>query len=603
MTAGNGPGANSSGAINDNSWHHIAITRDASTGVTQVYVDGQVRDEVTGPAGLKTMSFSDLGRIFHSDGDHKYFQGSLDDVCIYDGVLGAETIRSIYNLPVAYNQSVTTAEETPKNVKPTAFGSGEYIVVNPSSHGTETAFAVDLRLSIVGDLPGPLIESFSLDEPGALFEDPQYHTPYPLPDTPSPPAVEATGGAADFRPLSSPRAVPAADTVLAVVNIDTSEVAAGGGAWSWLLSNSVGGTAYAGTSTVPQHGTIIVGQRNVWNGPDGGSWNEPGNWTNNSVPNGLDAVANLLELTNGPSTVTLGSDATVGTLNFERSGEYTIAGAGKMTFDASSSVARVNVLEGSHTISVPVSLHVATEVVVGPGNRLSLAGGITGSGNLIKEGPGTLALEAVNGYLGETRIDGGTVEVASNASLGHMSSGLWIDGGTLRTSGSFSGTRDIRIGAGGATLDITGTTTLTLASASPAVIDGEMTKEGTGTLVVSSGLLLAGAIHVNHGVLQPDKGLLATAGGDVQIATGATLKASGAVNRRVPGGRGNTRGRLVPFPGFPRFERPVFRRASRTGCCFASRDWTFTRSSSSPAFASRTPRPARCARKCGALTP
>ena len=79
------------------------------------------------------------------------------------------------------------------------------IAIFTTGDGMETAFAVDLRLKIEGDSPGPLVDSFSLDRPGGLFEDPQYHTPFPHPLGPSEPAAEATGGAADLRPLSSPR--------------------------------------------------------------------------------------------------------------------------------------------------------------------------------------------------------------------------------------------------------------------------------------------------------------------------------------------------------------------------------------------------------------
>ncbi len=110
------------------------------------------------------------------------------------------------------------------------------IAIFTTGDGLETASAVDLRLSIAGGSPGPLIHSFGLDEPGALFEDSQFpfHTPFPRPGMPDPPAAEASGGVAEF---SSPRPVSAVETLLAIVNIDTSGVDAAGGTWDWLLSN------------------------------------------------------------------------------------------------------------------------------------------------------------------------------------------------------------------------------------------------------------------------------------------------------------------------------------------------------------------------------
>ena len=116
--------------------------------------------------------------------------------------------------------------------------------------------------------------------------------------------------------------------------------------------------------------------------------------------------------------------------------------------------------------------------------------------------------EAENTYLGDTRIRGGILEVASDGNLGQMSSGLWIDGGTLRTLGSFSGAREVAIGAAGATLDTTGTSSLTLGSSTAAVVDGKVTKTGPGTCVLGDGLLLAGGIDVDSGMLEVSKGSL-----------------------------------------------------------------------------------------------
>ncbi|MHC4181529.1 MAG: autotransporter-associated beta strand repeat-containing protein [Planctomycetota bacterium] len=330
------------------------------------------------------------------------------------------------------------------------------IPIFTTGSGMEMAFGVDLRVSIVGGSPGPFIDSISLDEPGTLFEDPEYHLPFPDPQhDPGPQPTEALGLAADFRPLSSPRVVPATQTLLAVVNIDTSQVGAAGGTWDWLLNSSQGSTFFSGPDfsgpgdTVRVDGTISVGQPNQWEGDVDGSWHTLDNWTR-SVPNATDAVANFLD-TSGTRTVTVDPGVTVGAINFDNADGYTVAGPGEVSLQRSVCNARINVLEGSHTIEAPGSMLSDTEVVVDPGAALTLVGAVAGIGDLIKDGPGTLTLEAENTYLGDTRIRGGILEVASDGNLGHMSSGLWIDGGTLRTLGSFSGAREVAIGAAGAT--------------------------------------------------------------------------------------------------------------------------------------------------------
>ncbi len=63
LNVGEQQGAISTTAVNDGSWHHVVITRDEASGETQVYVDGQLENEVVADTGLKTESFSDIGRV------------------------------------------------------------------------------------------------------------------------------------------------------------------------------------------------------------------------------------------------------------------------------------------------------------------------------------------------------------------------------------------------------------------------------------------------------------------------------------------------------------------------------------------------------------
>ena len=54
VQAGNMAGAKSANPINDGQWHHIALTRDATTGAVQVYVDGVLSGSATSETGVKT---------------------------------------------------------------------------------------------------------------------------------------------------------------------------------------------------------------------------------------------------------------------------------------------------------------------------------------------------------------------------------------------------------------------------------------------------------------------------------------------------------------------------------------------------------------------
>ena len=128
-------------------------------------------------------------------------------------------------------------------------------------------------------------------------------------------------------------------------------------------------------------GTIdVVPGPSTWNGPGGGSFNLASNWANNTVPNSVDATANFLGNITAPSTVTLDSSVTLGNLNFNSSQSYTIAGSSNLILQVSSGTASMNLLTGSHEISVPVVINSDT-VISGPGT-LDLSGGISGSHTL-----------------------------------------------------------------------------------------------------------------------------------------------------------------------------------------------------------------------------
>jgi hypothetical protein len=114
----------------------------------------------------------------------------------------------------------------------------------------------------------------------------------------------------------------------------------------------------------------------IWKGPGGGSYNLASNWANNAVPNGVDAIANFSRNITAPSTVTLDSPVTLGTLVLNSPLSYTIAGASNLILQ-SSGTASINVLTGSHEISVPVVIN--SDTVINAAGTLNLSGGITGN--------------------------------------------------------------------------------------------------------------------------------------------------------------------------------------------------------------------------------
>jgi Concanavalin A-like lectin/glucanases superfamily/Glycosyl hydrolases family 2, sugar binding domain/Glycosyl hydrolases family 2/Glycosyl hydrolases family 2, TIM barrel domain/Immunoglobulin domain len=96
--------------INDGNWHLCVATRAQCTGAINLYVDGKL--EATGAGGTNTLNASSslvFGRIA-SGGN--YFDGSLDEVEIFNRALGNNEIYALYNNG-AFPQTTPTILLTP----------------------------------------------------------------------------------------------------------------------------------------------------------------------------------------------------------------------------------------------------------------------------------------------------------------------------------------------------------------------------------------------------------------------------------------------------------------------------------------------------------
>ncbi len=152
----------------------------------------------------------------------------------------------------------------------------------------------------------------------------------------------------------------------------------------------------------------------------------------------------------------------------------------------------------------------------GSSDTASISGVISGSGNLVKQGSGTLTLTGANTYSGTSAVSAGTLSVASDSNLGS-------NGVTL---------------ASGATLDITGATTIdnaltlsgaaTVNTSADATLSGNingagsLAKTGANTLTLSGTNSYAGSTTVSAGTLSiaSDSNL---GSGTLTLATGTTL--------------------------------------------------------------------------------
>jgi len=138
-------------------------------------------------------------------------------------------------------------------------------------------------------------------------------------------------------------------------------------------------------------------------------------------------------------------------------------------------------------------------VDVAAGTTLSWTGEITGSGDLRKEGAGTLAIGANPTYQGHWTIAEGTVVAGSDAHLGRFDATVYFDGGRLAMTGSSAAARSFGLTPQGGTLDVAAGHTLTWSGT--VFGQGSLTKQGAGTLVLSGANTFEGGLAVEGGTV------------------------------------------------------------------------------------------------------
>jgi Concanavalin A-like lectin/glucanases superfamily len=86
-------------SINDGTWHHVAATRNSTSGAMNVYVDGILRGSGTGPTGSRTAPPNlRIGGIQAGAG---FLTGTIDDVRLYGQALNGADVSALAIVPPA----------------------------------------------------------------------------------------------------------------------------------------------------------------------------------------------------------------------------------------------------------------------------------------------------------------------------------------------------------------------------------------------------------------------------------------------------------------------------------------------------------------------
>ncbi|WP_296345300.1 autotransporter-associated beta strand repeat-containing protein [Reyranella sp.] len=221
----------------------------------------------------------------------------------------------------------------------------------------------------------------------------------------------------------------------------------------------------------------------------------------------------------GTNTYTGGTTISGGTLSV--SSDANLGGSGGITI-GNGTLQTTATFASARGITLGGTLGDTIETAAG--TTLTLSGSIISfiDVQLIKTGAGTLVLSGTNNYTAETVIKEGVLAITHDASLGHATSGVTFDGGTLQFLGSFDlvASRALKLDSGGGTID-TGTFNTTISQAIAGT--GALTKIGTGTLTLGGSNLYTGSTAINGGTLA----LSGT--GSIAPSAGVDLASSGAV--------------------------------------------------------------------------
>jgi autotransporter-associated beta strand protein len=263
----------------------------------------------------------------------------------------------------------------------------------------------------------------------------------------------------------------------------------------------------------------------VWTGATSGDWNVAGNWQGNVLP--PTSGNNYLYLVGGTpnNTHNVSLDWTVTGLWFN-SGALVLGGQ-TIRFNDSPLKAGIGKSNNSEAtvINNPLVLTGPTTFYTDSG-AITLAGQISGPGAFNKRAPGTVVASGTNSYLGGTTISGGVLSVGSDSALGTSFGPVFLEGGTLLANTTFS-TSAARILSVLTDSSVSVAADSTFTTNGPIFGTGQLTKIGTGTLVVKGFNGTTGAVRVAAGVLEvanPAQFGLAISS---LILDGGTLRVSG----------------------------------------------------------------------------
>lgn len=334
-----------------------------------------------------------------------------------------------------------------------------------------------------------------------------------------------------------------------------------------------GSTGYTDYSSLGQYTlALTLPSDAAWTMASGGArvWTNVANWSSNTVPFGLSAIARLNNNIGGDQNILIDTPVRIGGLllgDADAAQTFTIeaSGAGVLQLGVTNGSAWINKIAGANdVISAPLTLLANLMITNAAVADLVLSGDLSGAYSLTKYGAGRLVLAGNDTATAGLVVGGGTVALADTAVISSVAGIMVGNGATFDVSASSTGwfvapnqvlsgfgvvTGDVSTTASARLVPGAGNTVGTLSFADQlmltngTILDFNLTSvtnvgDGINDLIAVAGdLILDGVITVNfnHGLTLPTtEGSYAilTYGGTLS-GTAANLVAANAGNRFV----------------------------------------------------------------------
>ena len=262
-------------------------------------------------------------------------------------------------------------------------------------------------------------------------------------------------------------------------------------------------------------------QTDTWDG--GGTddfWASAMNWTGDiAVAGNTNEVLLFTGATRPTPSNNIGAGTTFDGFQFNTGADFIIGGNAVTLTGAG---VALNNIGGTNAFNVPLTLNAARTFTSAAGTldvggtvdnggflltvngdaATNITGIVSGAGGLTKTGGGTLTLSVANTYIGPTTVDGGILSVSGGEAIDDASAVTVNAGGTLNvvadeTLGSLAGAGAVTLNAQTLTVGADNTSTEYSGAASGT---GNLTKGGTGTLILSGTNIFTGVLTLGTGM-------------------------------------------------------------------------------------------------------